>query len=700
MMNRSVLVLFSLLLFSLSVNFFLFKQTKVALPPEKYLVRSRVYFQFTVCGGLTNQVLAIQDALLIAHILDATLILPGLMSEYTLKEPDMEFDDIFSSDVLISRLRGHVLVVKPSRKLQKIIQYNPVVFLNLDRAMKTVSSLRSAVYVDSNVSNTVMFTLISNCPLFSVDIRENEELLKLRWKIFDSFVLRHELDLLKDQIVARIGFSFNALHLRLERDWIDHCHIWQDQFGNNCDFPVPVLPGSVLERSFAIEVEHLNPNLPIYVASGLTRSDVCQHPAVGMSFCNKFRLIFKSDVLDEVVFARFKKEGPNRELYAALEYCIVSRAESFVGNSVSTFSALQMLQRKHAGRKSFQYNGGNIPLEAILGKIHKEPQLKWVFAYSSGSPQHVFDHVKVAVLSAKLNTLLVPYCIVNEEDHVTKWLRSNGVSVIVHRLKWNEELVQQHLKKDFTPKFFTHLTSVTAIQGCFARMDIPILGWMDEFVLYTDVDVMFLSDISLSQFKELPKYFLCGPETEKSIQRPPCNDGVMLVNVRNMANSYSNFSKFILNNPTNLEFRHGPLDQGAFNDFYSDSFKTYFSDYYNWKPYWNNWSEAREFVKLVHFHGPKIVDYENKFSNSTHKPMDGFLRLLQMCDERDSSCKALVYLFKWVLGRENVSHCDTASMRYLVQNNDVLFANMGAWKHFKQYGEVEGRRWVGNHCEQ
>ena len=34
-----------------------------------------------------------------------------------------------------------------------------------------------------------------------------------------------------------------------------------------------------------------------------------------------------------------------------------------------------------------------------------------------------------------------------------------------------------------------------AMIGTFMRIDIPILGFRDEFILYTDVDVMFKTDI-------------------------------------------------------------------------------------------------------------------------------------------------------------------------------------------------------------
>jgi len=53
------------------------------------------------------------------------------------------------------------------------------------------------------------------------------------------------------------------------------------------------------------------------------------------------------------------------------------------GNSVSTFSALALLERRHHRRWAIYYNEGNIPLTYPLPVLHKMP---WVFTYNSWSP--------------------------------------------------------------------------------------------------------------------------------------------------------------------------------------------------------------------------------------------------------------------------------------------------------------------------
>ena len=46
-------------------------------------------------------------------------------------------------------------------------------------------------------------------------------------------------------------------------------------------------------------------------------------------------------------------------------------ARRFIGNSVSTFAALGMLERRHAGLWGAYYNGGNIPLVTVMPFLHK-----------------------------------------------------------------------------------------------------------------------------------------------------------------------------------------------------------------------------------------------------------------------------------------------------------------------------------------
>lgn len=49
-----------------------------------------------------------------------------------------------------------------------------------------------------------------------------------------------------------------------------------------------------------------------------------------------------------------------------IDYYLSLNSNQFVGNSVSTFSAMLIMERWNAGNYASYYNGGNIPLEIFL----------------------------------------------------------------------------------------------------------------------------------------------------------------------------------------------------------------------------------------------------------------------------------------------------------------------------------------------
>lgn len=67
----------------------------------------------------------------------------------------------------------------------------------------------------------------------------------------------------------------------------------------------------------------------------------------------------------------------DREIRALKEYYLAIGSQKFIGNSVSTFSALALLERQFVGKWSSYYNMGNIPLERFL-PFYEFP---WVFTY-------------------------------------------------------------------------------------------------------------------------------------------------------------------------------------------------------------------------------------------------------------------------------------------------------------------------------
>jgi hypothetical protein len=216
--------------------------------------------------------------------------------------------------------------------------------------------------------------------------------------------------------------------------------------------------------------------------------------------------------------------------------------------------------------------------------------LKWYFAISESSLERE-DHdwrglIRVAVESAHQKTRLRPNMLYDgQPNEFTDELRRKGVRIIPYRVSFYRELEQHQPHNEWYLKIAS---------GAFLRTEIPLIETDDDFVLYTDCDVMFLKDIpSLSCHEP----FIVAPEAEPDALSG-INTGVMLMNVRSLKDSFSKFREFIGNN---LE-RFNAFDQTAYQLFYPGQFGA-LSPQLNWRPYW--WYNPDAVV--LHWHGPKPI---------------------------------------------------------------------------------------------
>lgn len=233
--------------------------------------------------------------------------------------------------------------------------------------------------------------------------------------------------------------------------------------------------------------------------------------------------------------------------------------------------------------------------------------MKWFFALNDRSTEfeNFSKMVKVAVHTARKFTRLEPHFLYDgEENHLTDWLKKRDVKIIKCR-----SFLYEKLRALAEAKNNRHIFTIGT--GAFLRTEIPRLAqennYADEFVLYTDVDVMFLTNVAddLSNFK--PKYFAVAPEISISNYRQ-MNSGVMLMNVKSLQANDAKFRKFM---SEKLEILvKDAWDQTAYKIFYGNRF---FGDKwdklppeFNWKPYWGDYKNAR----VIHFHGPKPFQKE------------------------------------------------------------------------------------------
>ena len=112
--------------------------------------------------------------------------------------------------------------------------------------------------------------------------------------------------------------------------------------------------------------------------------------------------------------------------------------------------------------------------------------------------------------------------------------------------------------------------------------------------MYTDCDVLFLKDFDLAKLK-MPEYFSCSTQFTK-YNFLDFNTGVMLMNVKKLRESHTDFVEFIKKNFKILV----AFDQTAYQIYYHGK-NTKLPIAYNHKPYWGVGKNA----EILHFHGAK-----------------------------------------------------------------------------------------------
>ncbi len=233
--------------------------------------------------------------------------------------------------------------------------------------------------------------------------------------------------------------------------------------------------------------------------------------------------------------------------------------------------------------------------------------MKWFFALNECGNQ--FENysklLKVAVHTARKFTSLEPYFLYDgEENSLIEWLKKRGVNVINCRT-----FLYEKLKKIAQERCDPNYLGIGA--GAFLRTEIPRLtaevGITDQYVLYTDVDVMFLSEVTDVLSNMFPQYFATAPESSLNNYNS-MNSGVMLMNLETLRKTDAKFRDFMSEKIEKLVDM--AWDQGAYKRFYKSRFFGFKWDKlppeFNWKPYWHE----NPVAKIIHFHGPKPYQKE------------------------------------------------------------------------------------------
>lgn len=209
-----------------------------------------------------------------------------------------------------------------------------------------------------------------------------------------------------------------------------------------------------------------------------------------------------------------------------------------------------------------------------------------------------FDMLKVALISARRNTSLRLVCLYDGQinDPIYNLLSEFDVEIIIHELPYKQELMEIY-PREWMLKELGKEIEYNRIFGTFMRMEIPIVETEEEYVLYSDLDVIFYNDILLEDLPK-PAYLAAAPEFEREVEKMEYfNAGILLMNIQGMKLKYWKFIELMKNRGRN---KIGLFDQGYLNELCFEDMEILPIEY-NWKPYWG----INEKAKLIHFHGMK-----------------------------------------------------------------------------------------------
>lgn len=208
----------------------------------------------------------------------------------------------------------------------------------------------------------------------------------------------------------------------------------------------------------------------------------------------------------------------------------------------------------------------------------------------SGNQNDYANHIKVTINSCIKNTNLdihFMHCGKNEE--LFNWLKSKPIKLID---------VSDFDLFNILPNYCKG-GGLTIARGAWQRMLVPQvcrqLGVADTHVLYTDIDVIFTSNIERPINLNIDK-FACA--LERGAGRL-YNTGVMIINTAYFDSIYEPLMDFA----KSRNFRFRAFDQGALNAFVPKNRITIL-DHHEWNFAPHMHGDCKQ-SRIIHFHGPK-----------------------------------------------------------------------------------------------
>ncbi|KAL5224769.1 hypothetical protein ABZP36_011408 [Zizania latifolia] len=376
-------------------------------------------------GGLNQQRIAICNAVAIAKIMNATLILPVLKQDQIWKD-QTKFEDIFDVDYFINYLKDDVRIV---RDIPEWFTEKDELFTSIKRTVKNIPKYASAqFYIDNVLPRIKEKNIMSIKPFVDRLGYDNVpmEINRLRCRVnYHALKFLPEIEEMADKLATRMRNRtgdvnpYMALHLRFEKGMVglsfcdfagtreektmmadyrqkqwprrykNGSHLWPLALEKRKEGRCPLEPGEI---GIILRAMGYTKETQIYVASGQVYGGSNRMAPLRNMFPN---LVTKEDLASKEEIEHFKKHVTS---LAALDFLVCLKSDVFVMTHGGNFAKLIIGFRRYMGHhrlKSIK------PDKGLMSKFFGDPYMPWATFVEdvmithqtrTGLPESTFPH--------------------------------------------------------------------------------------------------------------------------------------------------------------------------------------------------------------------------------------------------------------------------------------------------------------------
>eukprot|EP01023_Acetabularia_acetabulum_P010098 TRINITY_DN145_c0_g1_i2.p1 TRINITY_DN145_c0_g1~~TRINITY_DN145_c0_g1_i2.p1 ORF type:complete len:618 (+),score=69.88 TRINITY_DN145_c0_g1_i2:36-1856(+) len=440
---------------------------------------------FQACNGFANQRISIVFGVLAGILSRRNVLLPRLPLNGEQRQGGDNIDGSSDNTMRFSQLYNMTV-------LQKVLQKHSLLLLEQDQTNAADSeeihkadcgdmSFQQCLALVQSVNKTIDIGCGFPANLVTPDILLQHE--SLFNDILSGLVPVDEYQKEIDEAIEKVGKiagedvsgKYNLLHLRVEEDWTEHCAIWsnipdgivRDNCMSNTDVVGDVLMG-MLE----------DPSLPLVISYNTNVDPANFEPAMQSINQHNFKVVTNT----ELNLKEFQ-----REVSAMINYFMALQAQQFIGNSVSSFSALMILERRGMQSWASYYNGGNIPMQAFVPLY----QMPWVLVDNCQDAHNFKQEVLPVLIQGIVVGTLEAHLYCDSGEKINQQIL---------------DLAQQYKIDVIEYKQIDMYTNNSPQNALYA---VSMLPWLRQYgyVFFTSSSVWFERQVSLDTFRlPLPSF--------------------------------------------------------------------------------------------------------------------------------------------------------------------------------------------------